>query len=164
MIARLGDFLRMTLAGQSSQPGHEVTLAEELNFLEVYLSIERERFRERLKTRIDVTPEARNSRVPNLILQPIVENALRHGIARLERPGFLEVRARIAGDHLKIEVEDDGPGIDSMRAPEGVGLSNTRSRLEALYGNKHRFSLSRPTQGGLLVTIELPLSREIIYA
>ena len=165
MIARLGDFLRMTLASQSSHPAHEVTLGEELNFLELYLSIERERFRERLTTHIDITPEAQASRVPNLILQPLVENALRHGIARLERPGLLQVRARIAGNHLRLEVEDDGPGIESARsAGEGVGLKNTRSRLEALYGNDHRFSITKPANGGMLVTIELPLSRDAIYA
>lgn len=167
MIARLGDFLRMTLANQSSHPSHEVTLSEELSFLELYLSIERERFRERLQTRIDVSPEAQALRVPNLLLQPLVENALRHGIARLERPGLLQVRARIAGDHLRLEVEDDGPGIEAIEAArsgaEGVGLKNTRSRLEALYGENHRFSITKPSSGGMLVTIELPLSRDAIY-
>jgi two-component system, LytTR family, sensor kinase len=160
MIARLGDFLRLTLSSQSS---HQVTLAEELRFLECYLSIERERFRERLRVSIEIEPEAMSSRVPHLLLQPMVENAIRHGIAHLERPGSLAVRARTDGSYLKIEVEDDGPGLDETLADDGVGFRNTRSRLEALYGANHRFSLSRPAGGGLLVTIELPLELEYAY-
>ena len=161
MIARLGDFLRMTLSSQST---HQVTLADELKFLECYLSIERERFRERLRISIDIEPNALSSLVPHLLLQPIVENAIRHGIAHLERAGSLAVRARIDDNYLRIEVEDDGPGLDTSVAGDGVGFRNTRSRLEALYGVNHRFLLSRPVSGGLLVTIELPLEMEYAYA
>lgn len=156
MIARLGDFLRLTLQSSGT---HEVTLKEELKFLEYYLAIERLRFTDRLTTSIEVEPEALETRVPNLILQPIVENAIRHGVALVDRPGELTIRARRAGGRLRLEIEDNGPGVERAGAGapgNGLGLANTRARLEGLYGADHRLELAPGARGGLLVRIEIP--------
>ncbi|MCW5968628.1 MAG: histidine kinase [Blastocatellales bacterium] len=157
MIARLGDFLRLTI---QSAGAHTVALAEELKFLEYYLAIERLRFQDRLATAFEVEPDALSVPVPNLLLQPIVENAIRHGVAQIDRPGRLVIRARRSGEMLLLEVEDNGPGINS--APDSasglnVGLANTRARLEALYGANHRLELMKSPEGGVLVQIGIPL-------
>ncbi|HJQ67500.1 MAG TPA: histidine kinase [Blastocatellia bacterium] len=162
MLARLGDLLRMTLANSGAQ---EVTLQEELEFLRCYLEIERVRFQDRLTVQMDIEPQALDALVPNLILQPIVENAIRHGIASRIAPGRIEVRAARAGDALRLQVEDNGPGIQAksdlaVTSREGVGLSNTRARLKRLYGDCHRFELSDAVGGGLLLTIEIPFQTE----
>jgi two-component system, LytTR family, sensor kinase len=156
MIGLLGDFLRLTLERPSAQ---EVTLEEELRFLECYLEIERVRFHDRLSVSIDVDPRALAERVPNLILQPIIENAVRHGIAPHAKAGRIEIRSEVEGDRLRLQVSDDGPGLPaaSARNGRGVGLSNTRARLEKLYGAKHRFELANGAAGGLVVTMEIPL-------
>jgi sensor histidine kinase YesM len=158
MIARLGDFLRLTLDNSGAQ---EVSLEKELEFLKCYLDIERVRFQDRLTTSLDVEPRALDSRVPNLILQPIVENALRHGLSRRAAPGRLEISAKRDNGSLRIQVRDNGPGLAAVkgeagRVREGVGLSNTRARLEQLYGGAHRFSIENAPGGGLLVTLEIP--------
>jgi signal transduction histidine kinase len=158
MIARLGDFLRLTLENSGTQ---EVTLQKELEFLTCYLEIERVRFQDRLTTSLDVDASALDTPVPNLILQPIVENALRHGVAQTRGPGRVEISAKRENGSLRIRVWDNGPGLKAITRPDdrlkvGLGLSNTRARLEQLYGASHRFELENAPGGGLLVTLEIP--------
>jgi sensor histidine kinase YesM len=158
MIARLGDFLRLTLENSGAQ---EVSLQKELEFLTCYLEIERVRFQDRLTTSLDVEPAALDTPVPNLILQPIVENALRHGVAQTRGPGRVEISAKRENGSLRIRVWDNGPGLKAITRHDdglkvGLGLSNTRARLEQLYGASHRFELENAPQGGLLVTLEIP--------
>jgi two-component system LytT family sensor kinase len=158
MITRLGDFLRLTLENSGMQ---EVTLQQEIEFLKCYLEIERIRFQDRLTTRVDIDPAALDSKVPNLILQPIVENAIRHGIAPRSTPGLINIQAKQENGLLRIEVRDNGPGLPVNRKDEnlfnkGVGLANTQTRLERLYGGSHRFELINDPSGGLVVTLEIP--------
>ncbi len=163
MIARLGDFLRLTLENSGAQ---QVMLREELDFLKCYLDIEGVRFYDRLTVRMDVEPQTLNCRVPNLILQPIVENAIRHGIAPRSTPGLIEIKAKRAeGDRLRIQVRDNGPGLPlevaSSRSPrKGIGLVNTQSRLRQLYGDAAQFEMANDARGGLVVTLELPFDKE----
>jgi two-component system, LytTR family, sensor kinase len=158
MIARLGDFLRLTLENSGTQ---EVTLQQEIEFLTCYLEIQRIRFQDRLTTSLDVEAAALDTQVPNLILQPIVENAIRHGIAQRSTPGFIEIQAKRQNGVLRIQVRDNGPGLPENRSPEklfqkGLGLANTQTRLERLYGDGHRFELANDPSGGLIVTLEIP--------
>jgi two-component system LytT family sensor kinase len=158
MIARLGDFLRLTLENSGAQ---EVSLQKELDFLTCYLEIERVRFQDRLTTSVEVEPAALDAPVPNLILQPIVENAIRHGVAQTRGPGRVEISAKREHGSLRIRVRDNGPGLAAITRPdeglrEGLGLSNTRARLEQLYGAAHRFELENAPGGGLIVTLEIP--------
>ena len=160
MIARLGDFLRLTLDSAAAQ---EVPLRQELEFLNCYLDIERTRFRDRLTTEIHADSQVLDCVVPNLILQPIVENAIRHGVSQRAAHGHVEVRASRAGDALRLEVRDNGrglpEGVEAGRAKQGggVGLANTRARLQQLYGNSYHFEISNVPTGGAIVTLELPL-------
>lgn len=154
MIARLSDLLRLTLENIGVQ---EVPLAQELQFLERYLEIERMRFPDRLQVRMHIAPETLDARAPYLILQPIVENAIRHGIAPRSTLGTVEIRADCKNDRLILEVRDDGPGISPDRIPkDGVGISSTRARLERLYGAAHQFELRNAAEGGLVVTLAIP--------
>lgn len=158
MIARLGDFLRLTLENSGAQ---QVTLQQELEFLKCYLEIEHIRFQDRLTTNLHIDPEALNTRVPNLILQPIVENAIRHGIAPRTSQGRIDILAERKNGTLRIRIKDNGPGLTLNRSfdssiKEGVGLANTRARLEQLYGEAHRFELADDPRGGLVVTLEIP--------
>ncbi len=157
MITRLGDFLRLTLENAGAM---EVTLQEEIEFLNGYLEIERIRFRDRLTTEIHVDPAVLDVRVPNLILQPIVENAMRHAIGNLNS-GRVEITAVPRNGVLRIEVKDNGPGLDvdrrmSARGAKGLGLANTRARLVGLYGAAAHFELTNRPSGGLIVTLEIP--------
>jgi len=161
MIARLGDFLRLTLENSGAQ---EVSLQKELEFLRCYLEIEGIRFRDRLTTEVDVEPQALDTPVPNLILQPIVENAIRHGVAPRSAPGRIEISAKRNNGSLRIEVRDNGPGLPAVRETgskfrQGLGLANTRARLTRLYGESHRLELANAEGGGLVVTIEFPARR-----
>lgn len=155
MIARLGDFLRMTLRNSGQQ---EVAVSEELEFLKCYLEIERIRFQDRLTVEMDIDPQAAMAQVPNLILQPIVENAIRHGISATEASGRLTIRALCHNGLLTLQVRDNGPGLsgngDEYR--EGLGLQNTRSRLEQLYGDRQSFRIFNAAEGGVTVEIDLP--------
>jgi len=155
MIARLSEFLRLTL---ESSDAPEVPFAAELDFVKRYLEIEQVRFGERLDVRYNVEPETLAVSVPNMILQPLVENAIRHGIAPREAGGRLEIGAHCAGDLLHLEVRDDGSVLtgDLSSLCQGVGLSNTRERLEQLYGAGHRFELRVAETGGLAVLIGVP--------
>jgi sensor histidine kinase YesM len=162
MITRLGDFLRLTLENSGTQ---EVTLKEEMEFLRCYLEIERIRFKDRLTTRVQVDPDALDSLVPNLILQPIVENAIRHGIAPCSSPGEIEIRAKQEDGFLRIQIRDNGLGLPINRSTDslfkkGLGLANTLSRLDRLYGARHRFEIANNPGGGLAVTMEIPSVRE----
>jgi two-component system LytT family sensor kinase len=151
MVARLGDFLRLTLENSDS---HEVTLEQELQFLRCYLDIELTRFQDRLRVEFEIAPGTLDALTPNLILQPLVENAIRHGIAHRIEPGRVEIRSQRHGDRLRIEVRDDGPGFASNTP--GIGLTNTRARLERLYGSGYVLQLSNGTQNGAIVTLEIP--------
>jgi signal transduction histidine kinase len=160
MIARLGDFLRLTLDNSGAQ---EVTLREELEFLKCYLEIERVRFQDRLDVSYNVAPETLDALVPNLVWQPIVENAIRHAIAPRAGHGRIAVSAQLKGDTLQLQVQDDGPGLAALQNPngssgKGVGLANTRERLRQLYGSNHHFELSNGPDRGLLVTVEIPFT------
>lgn len=160
MITRLGDFLRLTLENSGVQ---EVTLQQEMEFLQCYLEIEKIRFQDRLETRMDVRPEAMDAKVPNLILQPIVENAIRHGISSSSVSGRVEIDAQPRNGKLRIQVRDNGRGLSDHRTGEnlfqsGVGLANTEARLERLYGSAHHFDLTNDPCGGLLVTLEIPFT------
>jgi LytS/YehU family sensor histidine kinase len=154
MTARLSDLLRLTLENIGVQ---EIPLAQELEFLERYLEIEKTRFSDRLVVRIDVAPETLDASTPCLILQPLVENAIRHGIAARSLPGCVTVRAARDGEMLVLEVKDDGPGIPAALASNnGIGISSTRARLEKLYGDGHVFELNNAAEGGLAVKLAFP--------
>ena len=154
MIANLARLLRRSMQESNRD---EVPMREELEILEVYLTIERIRFADRLQTKIDVEPAALGALVPTLILQPLVENALSHGIAAKPGPGVVEIRARKTHGRLQITVSDDGAGLkEDSRAGAGIGLSNTRARLQHHYGDPHSFQLSESAQGGVVATIDIP--------
>jgi sensor histidine kinase YesM len=158
MIARLSDLLRMSLQRVGVQ---EVPLKEELDFLSKYLEIEQTRFRDRLTVVFDVQADTLDALVPNLLLQPLVENAIKHGIGPRPTPGQIAVRARRNGALLELDVQDNGVGLSAARLTDfnrGVGLSNTRSRLDHLYGSLHRFEFRQPAEGGLLVCIAIPMA------
>jgi two-component system, LytTR family, sensor kinase len=160
MIARLSDLLRLTLENAGAQ---ETSLRQELEFLESYLEIEKTRFRDRLQVKMDIEPETLDARVPNLILQPLVENAVRHGVAPHAAPGLIEISARLKENKLELQVRDNGAGLpDARRAEikEGVGLANTRARLEQLYGADYLFDLNNRDKGGLVVSLTIPFRGE----
>jgi len=154
MITRLSDLLRYALESTDAQ---EVPLRQELDFLRRYLEIEQTRFGDRLAVSLEIAPETLDALVPNLLLQPLVENAIRHGIEPHAKPGRIELRSRCESGQLKLEVRDNGVGLSPDRKlEEGVGLSNTRARLKQLYGDRHRFALCEDPGGGLAVCLELP--------
>jgi LytS/YehU family sensor histidine kinase len=162
MLSRLSDLLRMALDQRTQQ---EIPLKDELEFLQKYLEIEQARFGDRLSVDYAVDPETLDAQVPNLILQPLVENSIRHAVAVRIEPGQIGVRARREGDRLELSVRDNGPGMPPGRlaAPaRGVGLSNTRSRLERLYGAAQHLTFSEPPGGGLVVTVSLPFRADEI--
>lgn len=157
MIARLSELLRVSLQTVSVQ---EVPLQQELDFLRKYLEIEQTRFRDRLSVVFDVDPATLDVMVPNLILQPLVENAIKHGIGPRPSPGQVVVRARRAPGMLELEVRDNGVGMSDATLSDfnrGVGLANTRSRLQHLYDLSHRFEFRQPADGGLSVVMAIPL-------
>ncbi|HSK73019.1 MAG TPA: histidine kinase, partial [Pyrinomonadaceae bacterium] len=157
MIARLGDFLRLTLENVGTQ---EVTLEREIEFLQCYLDIEKVRFGKRLTTDFEIEPEVLNCRVPNLFLQPLVENSLRHGISNKTSQGRINIKASRENGWVKVEVEDNGKGIKDSDLEKvfssGLGLSNTKARLEQLYGSNFRFHLENAEGGGLIAALRLP--------
>jgi LytS/YehU family sensor histidine kinase len=156
MLTRLSDLLRLALDSSDTQ---EVPLRDELAFLERYLEIEQTRFGERLKVKMDIGPETGAALVPSLILQPLVENAIRHGIEPQALAGVVRLSACCEGDRLRLRVSDNGVGLRGQPVTEGVGLSNTRARLQQLYGTAHQFELSNGSDGGLAVDIVMPLRR-----
>jgi signal transduction histidine kinase len=158
MLAGLSDLLRYTLENAGKQ---EVPLKEELEFLELYLDIQQMRFSDRLKVEMRIEPEVLDALVPNLILQPLVENAIRHGVSRRAGSGVVGVRAQRDDGSLRIIIYDDGPGLkrDDGATVEGVGLSNTRARLAQLYGDRQRFSLTEREGGGVEANLVIPFVR-----
>ena len=152
ILLQLSTLLRRSL---DSSEAHEVTLGEEMRFLESYLEIEQVRFGGRLSYRILVPDPILQARVPNLILQPLVENALRHGLATRAGPGYVEIRAERQGDSLRLCVVDDGRGLPPATT-ERVGLANTRARLRLLYADRQRFDVRNSADGGVIAEIELP--------
>ncbi len=154
MIAQLSDLLRAALAGSDTQ---EVPLRQELQFLERYLQIEKTRFGDRLTVQMEIAPDTLTARVPNLILQPLVENAIKHGIEPRARPGRIVIRAARQGEQVVLEVADNGDGIKGASPQrEGVGLSNSRARLRELYGVAHAFELGNGPGGGFLAKLTIP--------
>ncbi|HHP7239943.1 sensor histidine kinase [Longibacter sp.] len=158
MVARLSDFLRVTLEAESTV---EVPLADELDFARRYLDIEKIRFGDRLMIQEDVEPATLSALVPPLLLQPLVENAVRHGIMPHEEGGTLLFEARQVGERLLLRVADNGPGPpnETDREGTGIGLSNTKARLGALYGDDYDLHLQRADGGGCVVRIEMPFRR-----
>jgi hypothetical protein len=158
MIAGLSELLRRALDSADEQ---EVPLREELKFVELYLDIQLVRFSDRLTVRTDIAPETLDALVPNMLLQPLVENAIRHGVSPCESPGTISINAYRSGRMLHLEVSDDGPGLQSgWRIGEsgGIGLANTVERLKRLYGADHRFEL-RSVEGvgsGVTASVVIP--------
>ncbi|HEX2101727.1 MAG TPA: histidine kinase [Candidatus Synoicihabitans sp.] len=157
MLIRLSELLRLAM-NHSGRP--LAPLRDELAFIDRYLEIERIRFRDRLSVRMAIDPEALEAEVPSLVLQPLVENAIRHGIEPQARAGLIELSARREGDHVRLIVRDNGAGVPAGGfTREGIGLSNTRSRLRELYGAAHHFELANDPAGGLRVELTLPVAR-----
>jgi sensor histidine kinase YesM len=152
---RLSDLLRMTLENLGQ---NENTLKSELDFLAKYLEIEQTRFADRLVVRFGVEPDALDALLPTLLLQPLVENAIKHGISKKSGPGHIDIRARQQHDKLWIEVRDDGLGLsDSALAAlqKGIGVSTTRARLQHQFGADFRFEFHRLDQG-VAVVVAVP--------
>ncbi|MCU1347802.1 MAG: histidine kinase internal region [Acidobacteria bacterium] len=152
MIARLSELLRQTMERDAP---NEVPLRDELALLRRYIEIMEIRFQGRLRVAMDLDEALLDALVPNLVLQPIVENALEHGAARAEGEGRIAIAAKREGDRLLLTVLDNGPGV-SAGAPSGVGLANTRARLEQLYSDEASLTLTSAPDGGALATIALP--------
>jgi len=163
MLARLSDLLRWVLDEVEAQ---EVPLRRELEYLQLYLSIEQVRFQDRLRVEITADPEVLEAAVPHMILQPIVENAIRHGIGRSSSAGRIKISAFRVGEALEMRIEDDGPGLSTASSSSaaragtgqerGIGLANTRARLERLYGESARLTVENGEHGGVAATIVLP--------
>jgi LytS/YehU family sensor histidine kinase len=153
MVIRLGRLLRLSLDYTADA---EVSVDRELEVVTAYLDLHRMRHGDRLATQINVDPGVRDALVPPMILQPLVENSLRHGINRRAAPGRIWVNAQRAGEYLRLTVSDDGVGLPSPII-EGVGLTNTRTRLHQLYEEEQRFALRSRSGGGVEAVVELPL-------
>jgi two-component sensor histidine kinase len=156
MISGLSDLLRHALESAGKQ---EVTLEEEVKFIELYLDIQKVRFSDRLTVRMEIAPDSLQALVPNLILQPLVENAIRHGISPKNAAGLLVISSRRENGNLHIAVSDDGLGLKSnwrAKETEGIGLANTSARLQHLYGTDHEFELRNGSKGGTTAFITIP--------
>ncbi len=168
MLTRLSAFLRHTLV---SEPGAKVTIAQEVETLQLYLGIERMRFEDRLRTEFRIEPEAANACLPSMLLQPLVENAIKYAVSPQEEGASITLSAQLVGRRLRVAVSDSGPGLreggprSSVAASlagvgrtvsTGVGLANIRDRLSQAYGEDHRFEIRNPPEGGFTVIIEIP--------
>jgi sensor histidine kinase YesM len=176
MLEELGEVLHRVLR---TERRHEVPLSEEIDFLKRYLALEQMRFSDRLRPTVDVDPAVLGAAVPDLVLQPLVENALRHGVARRTESGLVSITAKREADDLVLTVADDGPGPEPYGEPgerrdgaqaaavswagSGVGLANTRERLATLYGDRGRLELGKRPGGGAMVTIRIPY-RQITHS
>ncbi|BBC71517.1 histidine kinase [Altererythrobacter sp. B11] len=171
MLTRLSSFLRHTLV---TQPGGKVTVAQEVETLKLYLDIERMRFEERLRTVFKVDPAAADACIPSLLLQPLVENAIKYAVSPQEEGARISLSAQLIANRLRMTVSDTGPGLQQQaldrRSGEaklfpdrsvstGVGLANIRDRLQQAYGEEHRFEIQTPADGGFTVIIEIPYER-----
>lgn len=156
MISNLSDLLRLSFENLEVQ---EISLKQELEFLRKYLEIEQMRFDDRLKVEMNISPDTLDASVPNMILQPLVENAIKHGLAPRSEGGTIEIGALRNNGHLDLTVSDNGIGVpfgDLENLDEGVGLSNTRRRLRHMYGDTHTFRLENTKKGGLDVSLTIP--------
>jgi signal transduction histidine kinase len=157
MLSRLASFLRYTLV---YDPTAQVTLTQEVDTLKLYLDIEKMRFEERLRTTFDIDPAAAKARLPSLLLQPLVENAIKYAVTPQEDGADIAVEARLIGDRVRIIVSDTGQGLNgNLPAPSdstGVGLANIRDRLTQAYGEEPRIEFGDQTGGGFAVTIDIP--------
>ena len=154
MLTRLGELLRLTLR---ADPDHETRLHEEISLLERYLDIMRIRFSDRVTVQTSVDPRVTEALVPAFILQPIVENAFEHGVARLQRPGTIDIQAKPVDDSLVLTVRDNGTGPAATEPGNGVGLANTRRRLVELYGEHSSLELRSSPSAGTIVEVKMPL-------
>ena len=161
MIMQLSNFLRYSL---ENDPIKRVTLEQEVGALKLYLDIEKTRFADRLDVEFDVDVAAHDVKIPSLLLQPLVENAIKYAIAPAEKGGKISIFAKLDGDHLIIEVADTGPGLhdgkNGMVSGPGIGLKNTVDRLSAFYGDNYIFELRGPQSGGMTIYIRLPLEKQ----
>lgn len=160
MLVGLSDLLRHTLEHSTRQ---EVELREELNFIKLYLSIQQMRFPDRLQIELNIDPATTTAMVPNLILQPLAENAIRHGLGRSTASGLLGISSHVESDYLRLTVYDNGVGLPDdwqLNGSKGIGLANTAARLEQLYDDNHRFNIRNRHAGGVEVVIEIPLRRQ----
>jgi signal transduction histidine kinase len=157
MLSRLSAFLRYTLV---NEPEVHVTLDQEFETLKLYLDIEKMRFEERLRATFDLDPAATGARIPSLLLQPLVENAIKYAVTPMEEGAEIVISARLVGERVQIAVSDTGPGLnDGGVRPSystGVGLANIRDRLAQAYGPDHRFEARNLPAGGFMVTIDIP--------
>jgi sensor histidine kinase YesM len=162
MVSRLSDLLRLSLENDRQT----LSLREELEFLDRYLEIEQVRFKDRLSVSVDVDPAAYDAEVPSLLLQPIVENAVKYGFSQTIGPGEIAIECRIDGDMVEINVSDTGPGVPETRAQgsTGVGLANTRARLDQLYGGNYTLELKNRPEGGARVCVRFPFTPAAIGA
>jgi two-component system, LytTR family, sensor kinase len=161
MITQLGDLFRIALRKDKAQ---EISLNEELDFLKTFLQIHQTLMGKRLRVEWKIEPETLSTLVPNLILQPLVENSIQHGIAPLEQGGRIEVCAKRQNERLVLQVRDSGVGLASQELQNevGIGLTNTRARLKNLYGAAHRFEIATLPGEGTVVSIELPFQEQIV--
>lgn len=156
MISHLSDLLRLSFENLEVQ---EISLKQELEFLRKYLEIEQMRFEDRLQVEMNIAPDTLDASVPNMILQPLVENAIKHGLAPRAEGGRIEIEAVRSNGHLNLTVTDNGIGVpfgDLENMDEGVGLSNTRRRLKHLYGETHQFDLKNAPNSGLRIDLTIP--------
>ncbi|MDP6191153.1 MAG: histidine kinase, partial [Gammaproteobacteria bacterium] len=161
MIVQLSNFLRYSLA---SDPIRRVTLKEELDALNLYLSIEQTRFGDRLVVHFDIAKDVEMIKVPSLILQPLVENAIKYAIAPVEKGGKISVYAFKDGENLVLKLTDTGPGIKATKKDiptHGVGLQNTKNRLQTFYGDDYEFSIDDGVEGGTVVYMKIPPKKTI---
>jgi two-component system LytT family sensor kinase len=171
MLSRLSSFLRYTLI---NEPTGRVTVAQEVETLKLYLGIERMRFEERLRTTFAIDPASETALLPSLLLQPLVENAIKYAVSQQEMGAEITITAQLIGPNLRIIVSDTGPGLQSSATDNrlsgmtfdggepvstGVGLANIRDRLGQAYGESHRFEIIDPPEGGFAVLIEIPFER-----
>jgi two-component system, LytTR family, sensor kinase len=161
MVSRLSDLLRLSLENDRQT----LSLREELEFLDRYLEIEQVRFKDRLTVNVDVEPAAYDAEVPSLLLQPIVENAVKYGFSQTIGPGEISIQCRVRDDRVEIDVSDTGPGLPDSRVQSGstgVGLANTRARLEQLYGGDFTLELANRPEGGARVRVRFPFMPALV--
>jgi two-component system LytT family sensor kinase len=162
MISGLSDLLRYVLQQGDVQ---EISLRQEMEFIEQYLELEQLRFQDRMRVQLHIAAETLDARVPNLILQPLVENAIRHGLAAKADAGLIEIKTWQDSDKLWLQVRDDGPGLaadwQQMKGP-GLGLTNTRARLTRLYGNAHEFQFYAAGEKGVVAKISIPFQSSFV--
>jgi len=160
MIVQLSDFLRYSL---DNDPIKRVSLEQELDALKMYLNIEQTRFGDRLQLEFDIQPEANAVLVPSLILQPLIENAIKYAVAPMEAGGKLTIAARLNAGFLEVDIADTGPGLENLAVEQnsvGVGLRNTIDRLHEFYGDNYKFRLEHASPSGLKVCMRLPLEKQ----